>query len=156
MTIGSIRDRYDYLKKTYNLPDFEKLDLEFELNTIDRDDFLLSDIRKKMMEKIEFFCDIIESSLQPDTSSLASMHECKFLEDEEKEKLYKLYKRLMFLNKSAILLGINSTDKDELVFINIILKEMPEVKRKILSFVNKVKENWRNGSDIKEEIGYLG
>tara|TARA_Y100000310_G_scaffold226034_1_gene228115 strand:- start:2888 stop:3358 length:471 start_codon:yes stop_codon:yes gene_type:complete len=151
-----IKKRYKHYKKLYKLPAFEKLDSEFELSTIEQDDLLLSDIRRKISEKIDFFCEIIESSLQPDTASIASMHECKFLEDDEKEKLYTTYKKLMLMNKSAILLGIHSTNEEEAVFINEAFKNLPELKQHILTHARKMKDTWVNHTDIQEELGYFG
>jgi len=156
MDAGNIKKKYRDFKKEYNLPSFEKLDLMFELSTIDKDDFLLRNIRKKMLEKLDYFCEIIESLLQPDTSSFANMHECKFFEDEEKDDLYKLYKNLMFLSKSAMLLGINSSDDEEAEFINSVYKDLPKLQQEILVYVKKIKETWRNESSTKEELGYLG
>ncbi|MAG07916.1 hypothetical protein CMO89_00415 [Candidatus Woesearchaeota archaeon] len=156
MAAEHLKRKYNYLKTKYSLPAFGKLDMEFELSSIDKDDFLLRDIRKKMIEKIDFFCEIIEGSLQPDTASLASMHECKFFEDEEKERLYALYKRLMLLNRSAILLGINSKDDEEAEFINSVFNEWPKFQEEILAYAKKMKDCWEKESHVKEEVGYLG
>ena len=43
-----VKKEYDVLKKKYNLPDFEALDKEFEISTIEKPDFLLRNIKKKI------------------------------------------------------------------------------------------------------------
>src|SRR3989344_4645542 len=97
-----IQQEYEKLMKKYKLPKFDDIDALFEISTIENARFLLRGIIGKILEKINFYTQFLEQFLQPDTSSLSSMHEIRFFPEEEKQKIYSLYKRLMKLDREAV------------------------------------------------------
>ena len=151
-----IPKRYEELKKRYKLPEFNSVDTEFEASTIENDTFLLREIRRKIVDKIETFCKLIEDLIQPESTSLSAMHEVKVFEDDEKEKIYALFKKLMKFHRTGFLLAINNNDKEEAQFISEVMVEWKTIKIEITKIVEKLKDSWGKDLDIKEVLGYLG
>lgn len=150
-----IKKQYEILRKKYSLPDFDSINTEFEISSIENEDFLLREIRRKITEKLDFYGKILESLIQPDTASLSAMHECKFIEDDEKENIYNIYKKLMIINRNSIIASLES-DKENADFIKISFEEWLKLKNDVKSLTEKIKLTWEKETDIKEELGYLG
>jgi len=150
-----LKKAYNELGKKYNLPEFKLVEFEFELDPEEEAKFPLRTVRKKISEKIESFCKILEEILQPDTS-LSGLHECKFFDESKKKELYELYKRLMVINRHALQLSIHNIEKDDAKFIDNVIKQWDDIKNNLSDCIKNVKENWEKESDIKEDLGYLG
>jgi hypothetical protein len=139
----------------FSLPSYCEIDSDFEIFDIDDEKYMLREIRKRIHEKIEDYVKIIEPFLQPE-AFIKDMHECKILNDEEKKKIYALYKRLMFFGRYSIEISINENDEKSALFINEVFKEWDNIKKKILFLVVKMKESWLNETDDEEKVGYMG
>lgn len=150
-----IKKRYQSLAKRYKLPSFDSINDEFEISTIEEKAFLLREIRRKMTERIELYTKILNGLLQPE-AVLSDMYECRIFTDEEKEGIFDVYKRLMFLNRLSIDTAIDEDDKRTSKFINDVWKEWPKLKKKFSGFVKKMKDGWLKETKIKEELRYLG
>lgn len=154
--MGNIKKKYDELKKKYSLPSFEEIDKEFEISKIEEDEpFLLHEAMKKVCEKIEAMHGILDKVLQPE-AHIADMHECNTFSDDEKEKLYDLYKRLMWINRFAVENSMDNDDKKSAEFINTMWKRWAAVKKEFSTAVRKMKESWEKDSIYKEDLKYLG
>lgn len=153
--MADIKKNYELLKKKYNLPDFDRLNNEFEISLIEHEEFLLRDIVKKITEKVEIYAKLAESWLQPDTNSIAAMHECKFIEEIEKEKIYDIFKRLMVLDRESIKASLGD-EKEEAEFVKLSFEEWIKVKQDLRPIVAKIRTTWDKDSDVREDLGYLG
>lgn len=150
-----IKNNYEQLRKKYPLPDFESINNEFEISSIENKEFLLSEIRRKITERLEVYAKILESLLQPDTASLSAMHECKFIEDKEKEDIYNIYKKLMIIDRDSVIASLGG-EKENADFIKELLEDWLKLKEDIKPIIEKIRSTWKKETDIKEELGYLG
>jgi hypothetical protein len=150
-----IEKEYEKLKKKYAIPDFNKLNLEFEITTLDSAEFLLRSVRKKIVEKIEALCKILEEILQPE-ANLSSMVEGKAFSDNERKKILELYKELMFLNRSSVQTSLKADDAEEALFISESFKEWAKIKKQMSEIIEKIKRTWKEEFKADEELGYLG
>lgn len=154
--MGEAYATYKHFGKKYKLPDFSKLDHEFEISLIEADRFLLRAIIQKMVEKAEFHSMLIENILSPDSANFCSMHECKFFSEEEKEKLFSLYKTLMKYNRRALEVSFTRNEKEEAAFIKDFFNEWDTLKKELLPVVGVMKKSWEKDTSMKEELEYLG
>lgn len=146
--------KYEELRKKYNLPDFEELDREFEISAIEDKQLNIRETRKKVAERIEKTTGIISEMLEPE--NIVNIYESKALSEAEREELFNLFKQLMFLKRETQLLEIRNEEKEDAAFINKTLSEWKALKEDLVKLVEKVKSYWKESSETKEELGYLG
>lgn len=141
--------------KKYKLP-ADDLDNAFEIATIELDSpWFLREIRRKIIEKLDSFCDILMVVIEPETS-LVDMHESKSFTLEEKNDLIMIYKTIMIMKKDAQLLDIDSMEKKEAAFIKEVMVAYPEIKKRMTNLVQRTREAWTKETDEKKDLGYLG
>jgi len=151
-----IEEKYEKLNKEYGLPSFKEINREFEIYTIENEEFLLNEIRKKISEKLEAYTKFLEEQVLQPSTDISTAYEFDVFEDEERKKIFKLYKRLMFFSRFSIEAGLDENDKKTAEFINSIFEEWIELKKRMLEFVVKLKKSWLKKKDIKEDLGYMG
>ena len=146
---------YNILAKKYGLPDFDELDSEFEISTIEESDFFLREIRKKMLEKIDHYIKILEYLLKPEMS-LADLYECKIFSDKEKEEMYHIFRKLMYYSRYSDEISLDENDKLTAKFISDLWKDWSKLKKPLKNVLSKLKQSWLDDSDSKSDIIYLG
>jgi len=146
----------EYKKLKFKLPNFKRLDDEFEISYIDKKPFLLRAIRRKINEKIIFFCRIIENLLYPTTNNIITITENKHLSEEKKEKLAKLYKKLMIFERKSLELDIEGSDKDDVDFINNVFSKWESFKKILKPVIKDMQEAWKIEEQAKKDEGYFG
>ena len=146
---------YEILRKKYALPMFEELDIEFEIHCIEDGKFLIKDIRQKIIEKIDEFCIMVEDILQPDTK-VSNLYESRVFTEADKEKIFKIFRKLMRIKRRAMQLMILNNEKEDAEFIKKTFSEWQELKEQLNPVVKKLIEAWETETDIKEQLSYLG
>ncbi len=150
-----MKKEYETLRKKYNLQEFNELNRTFDIGELESED-ILREIRKKIVEKINSYTKFLEGLLQPDTST-SGFFECDVLSsDKEKKKLFDLYKKLMIIDRSSLLVSLASTDEEEAKFINETYKEWNNLKEELINLITLVKESWKKNTTIKTEEEYFG
>lgn len=153
--MGELEKDYELLRKKHALPKFEELDAEFDIHCIEDGKLLIKDIREKIAEKSDNFCMIIEEVLQPDTK-ISNLYESRVFSDSDKEKIFRLFKRLMMIKRKAAFLMLKNSDKEDAEFIRESFKEWHELKEQLSPMFEKLVEAWETETDIKEELSYFG
>ncbi|MBW2976937.1 hypothetical protein KY347_05825 [Candidatus Woesearchaeota archaeon] len=153
---NKIEAEYRNLCTKYKLPKFEELDREFEISTLEHKGFLIRNILRKIAEKLETYTEAIGNIIHPDASSLSSMHEMKFFSDEEKDGMYKLFKKLMKSNREIAALVLSADEKEEAEFLNKFFNEWESIKKELLDYITKMKESWEKETTMDEDLGYFG
>ncbi|MBU0461481.1 MAG: hypothetical protein KJ574_02740 [Nanoarchaeota archaeon] len=153
--MSEIISTFDVLRKKYSLPSYEEMNKEYEIGSIEDDDLLIRNIRKKMTEKIEFIANILSTLIQPETE-IANLHEVSFFDDKEKEEIIQLYKKLMFYYRSASRLVVDDSEEANAKFILEAHSELQRLKPKLIRHFDKLQECWTK--DLKKEkyASYLG
>lgn len=159
MTDIDLKKEYDGLKKKYGLPDYDKLDNEFEflyVGQIIEIKFPLKFIRRRINDKLAFFCSMLQGVLQPNPGSLVSLQESKFLEQKDLEKTMNLLKELMFVERQSLLLDISYSEKEEAEFVKDVFKKWPEIKESVSDLFQKIKDGWKKEMKEKGAKNYFG
>lgn len=151
-----IKKEYEIFKKKYKLPDFNDLNKEFDLEEIEHDGFLLRRIRNKIYDKVDFFIKIIESIVYPSSSNVANLYETKFFTENDMEECEKLLKKLMFLDRSFILLDIEEDEQKDAEFINEVYKDWLILKKDLIKFLEIMKKSWKKEDKMPSENEYFG
>jgi hypothetical protein len=152
---SEVEQEYNKLKKKYNLPEFNKIDFEFEISSLESSKFLLRNIINKINEKIDNLLKILEELLNPDASTFSSLYELRYFDDEEKKDIYNLFKKLMLFSRKSLATSLSNNEKEEAIFINEIFNEWNDIKSQLLEYVKKMEDAWKKETDIKEDLEYL-
>ncbi|MBI5389339.1 hypothetical protein HZB01_03080 [Candidatus Woesearchaeota archaeon] len=146
---------YEKLQKKHNLPSFEEMDMAFGIAIIEEKELTLQSIRKRMMEKLEFFTDVLRPLLQPD-ANFWEMTESSSFNDDEKKQMFQLYMKMMFLARTALEVELEDTEANEALFIKKFATEWQPLKKELLMIVKKLKSSWANDIQYKSMQDYLG
>ena len=151
-----IEQKYNELKNKYKLPEFRFIDNELEISNIEQESFLLRTIMRRILEKIDFFMNLLQDTLQPDASNMASMSESNFFDDDEKKHMYNLYKKLINVNREGVLMSLEPNEKNEAEFIKNFFEHWEPIKKELHHCVKKMKESWKAEIDDEEDMRYVG
>tara|TARA_Y100000310_G_scaffold343342_1_gene450507 strand:- start:1382 stop:1843 length:462 start_codon:yes stop_codon:yes gene_type:complete len=149
--MSEIKEEYEKLKKKYDFPEFKVMDNELELSSLDNSTFLLRKIRRRMNDKLVFFCRVLEGVLFPNAQSLVNIQESKFFSDEDKERISKFYKEMMVYERRALELDVKPNDKEEVVLIKELYKDWPRLTKEVAEISSKMKEGWKEEIAKKDE-----
>lgn len=153
---NKIEAEYNKLCKKFKLPKFEEIDREFEISTLENERFLINNILRRIVEKLEVYTEAIGNLVHPDASSLTSMYEIRYFSDDEKNDMYKLFKKLMKINREIVELLLDADEKKEADFLNGFFNEWLNMKNDLKAYISKMKESWEKESTIEEDLGYFG
>ena len=153
--IVMVKEEYEKLKQKFSLPDYDVVNNELEISSIETEDFLIRQIRKKVEERIINLIDPLSALLQPSAESMIDMHECRFFDDKDKKSLIDIYKKLMILSRQALEADIEHDDNVDAAVINDFFKEWTVLKKDVLAFMKKLKLCWEKETEIEETLGYF-
>ena len=147
---------YEELRKRHSvLPAFSEIDALFEVSAIEKEGFLLRAIRRTILEDIEYLLHGMEPVFQPE-NSVAGMHECRFLDEVEKQRFFELYRRLMMLHRRGIIAALKYDDADDAAFIASVCEVWGQLGKDISQHLARIAECWAKESESEERAGYFG
>ncbi len=150
-----IKETYSKLKTKYSLPPFDELNNEFEISLIEKDDFLLREIRRKITDKLGNVCGPLEGAVGGETHPMAVI-EFGNISDSEIKKSMEIYKKLMYLIRQSQEVGILADEKKDAEFIKEFFKQWPLLKADIAKIFSKLKESWKKEVDEKDDSNIFG
>jgi len=149
------RQVYDRYRSKYSLPEFDTVQKFLELSDIEDDGLLLVSMKKKIVDKLKNYLDILEPIIHPDTSTI-SMYESRLFNDDEKNMVFQLFKQLMVLFRGANLTDLDENDEANAAFINSFFELFPKIKPDLEKMIRQQKESWEKEDTSKSDVGYLG
>ena len=152
-----IKEAYDKLKKEHPiLPEFDKINKEFQLSTIEQEDFLLNEIKQKIADTIEPVIQVIERIIQPDPNMLSDMYESTCFTKGEKNLLFDIYRKLMQTFRLLLETELQHEDKTDVETIKKSYDEWQTTRKQIVPYIKKMREHWQKHVEPKEILEYLG
>jgi hypothetical protein len=121
------------------LKDFDELQKDYELT--EEHSTLLS-ILRRLGDALEGYIKIIIQLLQPE--EFHSLHECTAFDDEEKEKLFDLYKDLMIIHREILKAEVENDEDNSIATIAYVHTEMKKIKPDMMKIIQKMQESWKN------------
>ena len=131
MTEDKLDIKKEY-EKVNGLPKFQDLNDDFEVEFLKEKSFLTRQVRRKINEKVIFFCRIIESLLYPTQQHIINMREIANFSEDKKKEIDKIYKELMLYERQSLLLDVSPNNKDDINYINDVFNFWKKIKPKIL------------------------
>ena len=156
-SLKKLKESYKILEEKYNLPSFEKLNEEFQIEKIAEyeTDFILKEIREAITTKLINYLRFIESLINPSNGPMFMFAVIKTLTTNEKEKLSELYKKIAKADIDLIKLDLEYSEEKEAEAIKKYSDMWQEIKKELLGIIDVIKKNW----DAKIEDagkGYFG
>ena len=147
---------YDALKENYNLPEFEILAQDFDIEKIaDKEtSFLAREIRRSINEKITAYIHLFETLINPSSPPMFVFKILKNTSSEEKESIQEFYKELSKTQIKTMKLDTIYSEKAEANFIKETFKIWQEIKPKINKLFESFETNFENG-DISTKRSYF-
>lgn len=154
--IAKLKKEYLVFEKKYKLPKFHDLNVEFEVEKLQghETEFLLREIRRNMTDKIAAFLKFFELFLNPQAAPLFILSALKSTSSVEKDKIEKIYKKIVALEIKSISLDISYEEKREADFIKNTYESWQSLKSELKiidDILSRVKEE--NKSNNKSYCG---
>ena len=155
--LEKLKENYKKIEKTYNLPSFDKLNIDFAIEKIAEieTDFLMREITRVMAEKFSNYLRFVELVLNPVNSPMFIFSLIKTMGEDEKKKFSEIYKRLARIELDLIEADVDFSEKKEAEFINSSYKTWINMKKDFLDVIEKIKSNWDNKSENNNKA-YFG
>ena len=155
MEVEEFKKKYLQIGKRHKLPSFDELNLDFEIDKLDKDsDNLLRAIRKIMMEKIVNSMGFLEMLVNPVNAPRMYIPYVRTMSVEDKKIIDEIYSSLAELSVLSLELEIYSGEGEEAVLINSVFEKWKEIKPKFRQILKSMKAP-RNFSE-KKERSYFG
>jgi hypothetical protein len=155
MDFKDVRSKYKEHEGKFNLPNFEKINNDFEVDKIERDsEAFLRAVRKVMMEKIVNSMSFVDMLLNPVNAPRMYYSYIKNMSLQDKEDIEKIYSVLADLSVASLALEIDTGDEKEAKLIKETYEKWSEIKplfRKVIGHMMEPLEN-----NTKKEKSYFG
>jgi hypothetical protein len=152
--LQKLKENYEKLRKKYNLPEFDKLDDEFEIRKIDHDSNLVREIARHIISKLISICEYLDPILNPH-ESLRSSVEANAFTEEEIEDMVKFYKEIWHNIHLCANASFVSDDEESKCISNMLVK-WPKLKNKIKYFSDKLVMTWSQTEKDDATTHYTG
>jgi len=155
--LNEVKKNYRKFQEKYNLPSFDKLNEDFQIEKITENetDYLLREVKKAMAEKFYNYLRFTETLLNPVNAPVFIFSMIKSIEAEKKKNLNEIYKKLAKNEIRIIEIDLVYSEKKEAEFIKESYKLWQEIKEELLDIIKNVKDNWDNKLEGKRK-GYFG
>ena len=151
-----LKEKYTTLQKKHDLPKYEELNKFLDIEEISPEsDLILTKIRMKMHDKIEYFTNLIESNVQP-SSDLSQIYEAKEIDDTDREVLYLLFKRLMQTLRHSNNAALLNDEAHTANFIKNAFNNYVSIVPQLDSHIAKLADVWGKDTNVKSELNYFG
>jgi len=156
-SLQELKKQYEKLKQKYNLPEFEKLNEDFEIEKLQEkeSDLLLREIRRAAIDRNISYLRFIEMFQNPQQAPLFFLALVKNLDSREKQLLDDIYLELGKFEIKSIALDNNYNENKEAEFIKTFYKDWQKIKEKFGKITQALENSWDKKSD-KSNKGYLG
>jgi len=155
--LENLKEDYLEVQTKYNLPSFEKLNEDFQIEKIAEieTDFLLREIRKFIADKFSNYLRFIENILNPANVPIFIFSIIKSIGVDEKKKLTNIYKKLAKMEIELIELDVEFLEEKEVEFVKESYAVWQEIKKDALEVVGVIKKNWDHKVEVNGK-NYFG
>jgi hypothetical protein len=139
---------YDLLKKKYSLPDFDKIEEEFEIiesiaSARYKPPYVLRFIRRSIVNLFWKWIDYMHSMIYPNPQSAILLKEAEFYTDEEKKKIHDVINILVILARQSTMLELYKSEQKAAEFIKDTYNKWMDIKPTIEPLVTKSIKSWQ-------------
>lgn len=140
-SLKNLKEKYSKLQKKYELPEFKKLNEDFQIENIQENEteFLLREIRKFLADKIANYLRFTENLLNPVNVPMFVYSIVKTIGTKEKEIIKENYKKLTELEIDLIEIDLEYSEEKEAEFIKKSFSIWQKIKKDLLEIIKNIK-----------------
>ena len=156
-SLDKLKKEYIVLEDKYNLPRFDELNREFQIEKLVgiETDYLIREISKMVSEKLSDFLKFIEGILHPVNGSILVFSILRTIGDKERGMLADIYKDIAKVELKMIRMGLEFNEEKEVAFIKEGIILWNKVKEKLSQVLDAVEANWEKDFKINGQNGYF-
>lgn len=149
-------EEYLQLVEKFQLPKLEDFEKDFGFIESPTDSPLLVELRRKMVEKVDYFANLISDLIQPDTN-ISNIYEYKNFSDNQRQILFNIFRILMSYSRKSSSLTTFYDERAEVEFVQSFFNEWQDLKITIKRELDFISNTWKNES-VQEDIfeNYMG
>ncbi|HLD04276.1 MAG TPA: hypothetical protein VJG90_01010 [Candidatus Nanoarchaeia archaeon] len=148
-------EEFERVRKKYNLPSFEALDVTLDLSGHEEAENVLRWLIKRVSERLEFYSDFMGNLVQPDGQP-SNLYELNAFSDGEREKLSLIFKKLMFLHREYLVEELNFKEDSAARYLLHFMKEWEMLKKELTEVLEVLKKSWQDESRLRLNLEYYG
>jgi hypothetical protein len=155
--IEKLKKEYKPLQKKYSLPEFERLQEDFDIDrAVYREtSFILRDTRRIIAERLSSYLSLFEMLVNPTGPPAFFFLIMKNLKPDELKEIRKIYDILAKIQIRMLKTDIVYEEKAEAEMIKNSYKEWQDIKLKIRELIEDFEKKLENVSE-EEKRGYVG
>jgi len=152
-----LKKEYEKLEKEHELPDFDFLNQNFEIESISAEDtdFLLRKIRKHILDRVSSGLRTLEMFINPQTAPLFIINIIKSFSQTDKDVIQELYNKFAEFEIDAFGVENGYNEEKEIELIKNVSKAWPEVLEDFNMIYKSMKVNYKKESK-RNAKSYLG
>ena len=155
--LEELKGQYNEFKIRFELPEFDKLNENFDIEDIDIDtDFFLRRIRRVISEKIAGFLRFAELILNPSNAPMFFFKLVKKLDSSDRVDLSEVYEKLGEFEVRAVGLDVSYSEEKEVEFIKEVFSIFEGKIKSKLSMITEKLNNSEGGEKRVENGSYFG
>ena len=155
MELSDLKKKYENFAKKHKLPSFSELNVDFEIDKLDKNtESVLRSIRKLMMEKIVNSMSFLEMLLNPMSSPRMYLPFIRTMGVEDKKKIDDIYSALADLSLFSLNLEIDSEEKAEAELIKNTFEKWNSLKPLFRDIIQGIRAP--KNFVVKKERSYFG
>lgn len=153
----NIEELYNELKQKHNLPEFQKIAEDFDIEKItDKESlFLVREVRRTINEKITAYIHLFETLINPTAPPMFVFSILRNLSTADKDTIKKIYKALSRTQIEVMKLDTIYNEKDEVKFINETFIIWQELKPTIYKLIERFESSF-DEDDSSKKRSYFG
>lgn len=147
-----IRLEYEKLKTECNLPEYEKLSEDFDIDkSIDKKSiFLIREIRRVITERISAYLQLFETLINPNSPPIFVFSILRNISSSDKEAIKEIYKKLSRIQVKTMKLDVIYKKEEEINFINKTFNTWQKLKPMIYKLTENFETNFENDNSSKK------
>jgi len=150
-----MKEKYELLQQKYELPSYDEMVLNFEIDSVGKDEIIIREVLKKMFDKVDFYTRTAEGLLQPD-STLGNMKEASGMSRQDIFLINKIFVEGMYLTRMFTEFTLEYSEEEGAEFVKKIWIEWQKLKPDIKIMLTKLKDVWKKEYISEIDKGYIG
>ncbi len=143
----------DFRIKYKQLPDFKKLDSDFELTSIKdkhiNERYFSRAVRRRIYDKIYYFNGALVTVIAPPSPNILLAHESKFISNDERDEVMDAVRKLTRIERDHLLLEVDYDEAKDADFIKTTFDVWQEVKPTIKKLFTIMRDSWGKKDNFK-------